>query len=267
MAGPDRTVGVLRLFTVERPAWTVEEAAGVLGVSTSSAYRYFATLTEAGLLTTVASGRYTLGPAIIQYDRQIQLTDPLLQAAKPVMADILGSAPAGSTVLLCRLFRDQVLCVHQATEADRQTRVSYERGRPMPLIRGATSLIILAHLPSRELRRLYESHCAQPGGADPGAGWDSFRADMARMRKAGHAVAYAEVDPDCIGIAVPILGDRRRVVGSLSYVVPMSERQAVARLTTLAATGAREIEHGMRVDPWDAGQAMDDTSARPDAAD
>jgi DNA-binding IclR family transcriptional regulator len=247
MAGSDRTISVLKLFTLDRSGWTVEEVAMALQVSVSSAYRYVAALTEAGLLTTSASGHYILGPAIIQYDRQIQLTDPLLRVAKPIMAEIMRFAPAGSTVLLCRIFRETVLCVHQVAEAA-EARVSYERGRPMPLFRGATSKIILAYLPLRDLRRLYEVHRAQITEAALGDAWEAFRRAMAEMRKAGHAITYAEVDPERIGIAVAILDDHRRVLGSLSYVIPASEERAIARLVSLAATGAREIEQGMRAD-------------------
>lgn len=261
MAGPDRTVSVLKLFTLGRPAWTVEEAANELQVSASSAYRYFATLVDAGLLTTVGSGRYTLGPAILQYDRQIQLTDPLLRVAKPVMADIMSFAPTGSTVLLCRIFRETVLCVHQAAEANSAARVSYERGRPMPLFKGATSKIILAHLPPRDLRRLYEIHRTEIGAARLGDEWGAFRTAMARMRKAGHAVTRAEVDPERIGIAAPILDDHRRALGSLSYVVATSEERAVARLAALAVAGAREIEEGMRTGPAVAGRAVREEAA------
>jgi DNA-binding IclR family transcriptional regulator len=146
--------------------------------------------------------------------------------------------------LLCRIFRDTVLCVHQV--AAPETRVSYERGRPMPLFKGATSKIILAHLPWRDLRRLYETHRAQISAAQLGDAWDIFRKNMAQMRRAGHAVTHAEIDPDRIGIAVPVLDDRHRVLGSLSYVTPACEERAVARLISLAATGAREIEAGMR---------------------
>jgi len=158
MAAPDRMISVLRLFTLDKPSWTVEKAALALEVSVSSAYRYFAALTEAGLLTSFASGHYVLGPAIIQYDRQIQLTDPLLRVAKPVMAEMIRFAPPSSILLLCRMFRESVLCIHQLTEPGAEIRVSYERGRPMPLFKGATSKIILSYLPSRDLRRLYAVH-------------------------------------------------------------------------------------------------------------
>lgn len=250
MASPDRTISVFKLFTLEKSEWTVEDAAVALHVSTSSAYRYFSALTDAGLLATVASGHYILGPAIIQYDRQIQLTDPLLQVAKPIMADLMRFAPTNSAVLLCRIFRETVLCVHQAIEADRQTPVSYERGRPMPLFRGATSKIILAHLPLRDLRRLYDAHRASIEEAALGEGWEVFRKTLATMRKAGHAVTYAEVDPGRIGIAAPILDSHSRVLGSISYVVSASEERAISRLVSLATTGAREVEQGMQAGAW-----------------
>ncbi len=248
MPGPDRTISVMKLFTLDKPGWTVEEAAAALQVSVSSAYRYFAALTEAGLLTPASSGQHILGPAIIQYDRQIQLTDPLLQVAKPIMAELVRFAPGSSTVLLCRIFRETVLCVHQATEVNPGTRVSYERGRPMPLFRGATSKVILAHLPLRDLRRLYEAHQDQIAEAALGNSWEAFRKAMATMRKVGHVITRAELDPGHIGIAAPILDDHSRILGSLSYVLPASEERAVARLVSLAATGAREIEEGMRAD-------------------
>lgn len=247
MAGPERTIAVLKLFTLETPEWTADQVATALRVSVSSAYRYLAILSEAGLLTTVKSGRYTLGPAIIQYDRQIQLTDPLLQIAKPVMIELLRFAPLGSVVLLCRLFRETVLCVHQVAEEDGPTRVSYERGRPMPLFRGATSKIILAHLQPRELRRLYATHSQAIAQTQLGDTWEEFRKNMTQIRKAGQLITHAEVDPERIGISVPILDDHRKILGSLSYVISAPEERVVPRLVSLAATGAREIEVGMRV--------------------
>jgi DNA-binding IclR family transcriptional regulator len=174
----------------------------------------------------------------------LQLTDPMLQLGKAVMADIMGYAPTGSTVLLCRIFRDTVLCVHQVVSGETAMRVSYERGRPMPLFRGATSKIILAHLPPRELRRLYGLHHVAIAAAKLGETWESFRTQMARMRKAGTATSFAELDPDVIGIAAPIIDDRKRVVGSLSYVIPIAEERIAPRLAAVVATGAREIGEG-----------------------
>ena len=40
MSGPDPAINVLKPFTLEKSAWTVEIAATALKVSVSSAYRY-----------------------------------------------------------------------------------------------------------------------------------------------------------------------------------------------------------------------------------
>src|SRR5215475_1244455 len=151
----DRLLSVLALFTLDRPEWTVDNAAAELEVSTTTAYRYFKQLTKAGLISPVSGASYTLGPAIIQMDRQIQISDPMLTAARPVMADLVQYAAEGATVLLCRLFHDRVMCVHQVMGRGPQEPVSYERGRLMPLFRGATSKIILACLPARTLKSLF----------------------------------------------------------------------------------------------------------------
>ena len=52
----DRMLAVLGLFTVERSEWTVDVAAEELGVSATTAYRYFKRLTNAGLLFALLGG-------------------------------------------------------------------------------------------------------------------------------------------------------------------------------------------------------------------
>lgn len=246
MAGPDRTISVLRLFTIETPAHSVEQVAQALDVSVSSAYRYMAALIDAGLLTPSAGGRYVLGPAIIELDRQIQLTDPLLHVARPIMAEMVGFAPPGGSVLLCRLFRETVLCVHREIAPGPVGAVSYERGRPMPLFRGATSKVILASFAARDLARLYKARAGAIAADGLGGSLDEFRRAMALIRKAGHALSRGEVDPGMFGIAAPIVGEGGRVCGSLSYVLPETEAADAPRLVTRAMEGAARIEAGLR---------------------
>jgi DNA-binding IclR family transcriptional regulator len=241
--GTDRSLTVLKFFTLDKPVWTAEEIARALDVSMSTAYRYVLALEEAALVTTASPGKYILGPAIIKLDRQIQLTDPLLAAARPVMEDISTYAPDGSVVLLCRSFGDCVLCMHQVHTKGPQSLVSYERGRPMPLFRGATSRIILAHQQLRILKKLYFSHMEEVRESGFGESWEVFRAAMAKLRKIGYAVSYGEVDLGRVGIATALLDEDRRVIGSLSYVVPDSTGgSSIPHLASILQTAAREIE-------------------------
>jgi len=67
-----------------------------------------------------------------------------------------------------------------------------------------------------------------------------------RMRRAGHAITCAELDSGSMGIAAAILDDNRRVLGSLSYVVPLAEEAVAGRLAALAMAGAAEVGQAMR---------------------
>ncbi len=243
----DRLLAVLGLFTIERPEWTVEDAAEQIGVSAPTTYRYFKRLTTAGLISPVSGASYTLGPAIIQMDRLIQIGDPMLRAARGVMHGLIQRAAEGSALLLCRLFHDRVMCVHQVLGRGPQQPVSYERGRLMPLFRGATSKIILAHLPPRTLKSLFEQSGEEVEAAGFGRSWDEFRSALAAIRRAGFVVTRGEIDPGRVGIGVPVFDRDRAILGSLSFA--LSDAKAsdalIARLAPLTIAGAREIERGM----------------------
>jgi DNA-binding IclR family transcriptional regulator len=251
----DRMLAVLALFTVEQPQWTVEAAAAELGVSVPTAYRYFRRLTTAGLISPVSSASYTLGPAIIQLDRQIQISDPMLRAARGIMQELIGHAAEGSTLLLCRLFHDCVMCVHQVYGRGPQEPVSYERGRLMPLFRGATSKIILAHLRPRSLHSLFDSNTAAIAQAGFGKSFEAFRAALAEMRRAGCVMTRGEIDAGRIGLAAPIFDRDGAILGSLSFALlaARTDDALIARLRPLVIAGAREIERLMNDEP--AGQA------------
>src|ERR1700728_1549710 len=154
MATADRLLSALGLFTLEEPEWTVERAAERLGASISTTYRYFSSLSAVGLIESLTAGLYVLGPAIVEYDRQIRLLDPLLKVSRPILQRLVEMADQKGVALLCRRYRQQVMCVHQEVGSGADPTVGYERGRPMGLVRGAASQVILAHLPSRLLKAL-----------------------------------------------------------------------------------------------------------------
>jgi DNA-binding IclR family transcriptional regulator len=246
VSSAEKVFAALGLFTPKRAVWTPERAAKALGVSRASAYRYFSILSEAGFLESGAGPGYTLGPAIVELDRQIRLNDPLVQVSVDLMNDLAETT--GGVILLCRLYRQRVLCIHQARGMAAPDFVSYERGRAMPLYRGATSKAILAFLPQRELTALVErdrSEIARAGLPPDGA---ALREALEPVRRQRLCLTDREVDPGACGAAVPLL-ERARVVGSLSVVLTVSARHdgkldRAARL--LVKAGHRieaELEH------------------------
>lgn len=206
-------------FTDEAPEWTVEDAASRLEIATSTAYRLFKALAGAGLIVAIASGRYVLGPAIIQLDRQIRLQDPLIRAAETTMKQVARESAVPATVLLCRLYRDQVICVHQETGGSPIHRVSYERGRLMPLHRGAASKIILAHIPARAARGYYEHNLKQIEKVGLGRAWEEVKRNLRIMRNSGICVTRDELDDGMMGMGCALFYPDDTVVGSLGLAL------------------------------------------------
>jgi DNA-binding IclR family transcriptional regulator len=220
MSGSDKLLAALGLFNGERSSWSVEAAAKQLGLGTSTTYRYFKSLADVGLIVAIAAGRYVLGPAITQLDRQTRLLDPLITVAKPIMQHLLKQLSADGVLLLCRLYKNQVMCVHQEARGSQTIAVSYERGKLMPLHRGAASKIVLAYLPARSVRRFHEENATDMAAVSLGKSWTDVKSSLFKIRAAGVVVAGAEIDPGVVGVGVPLFHPDGTIIGSLGLVIP-----------------------------------------------
>ena len=207
---------VLDVVEAGPASMSFESVHAALGYTRSTLYRYLRTLTDAGLLTSLGDVGYALGPRIAELDCAMRDRDALIAAARPVMAELARFVPG--IALLCRRYRDRVLCVHQDQGEARFTS-AYERGRARPLLRGAASRIILAHLRPAAIARL---HAADPAGfAASGLGHDlpSVRAALRDMRTRGWDATSGQVTPGITGVAAAVLDNGGAVLGSLSVSV------------------------------------------------
>lgn len=242
MAGFARFLAVLRLFDEHASAWTVPAISTALGVPASTVYRTVRDLVAGGFLEAGHEGLYRLGPAFIEYDRLLRLTDPLVAAGQSVLADVVAQARLPCVALLSRLYNDQVMCVADAAGRDTALRPSYERGRPMPLTQGATSKVILAHLPPRQLNRLL-GEGAEREGRDA-----ALRRDLSEIRKRGYCATASEIDPGLAGIAAPVIVREAGAIASLSLVAEDGALDDVQRrrLVLLVVSAASLITEALR---------------------
>lgn len=220
MATADKVLSILRLFSMERPEWTVDAVSAALSISSSSAYQYVGSLVDAGLLVANKSGRYTVGPAVIELDRLMRRFDPLIHEAQDALREITELHDGQAIGLLCRIYRFRVMCVDQYVMRAPSFAISYERGRPMPLARGAASKSILAHLGPRQLRRFYDSDPLGVESAGLGGDWESFKDAVRRLRKGGVVATAGELDQGLMGISAPVFDASGHVLGSIGLVVP-----------------------------------------------
>jgi DNA-binding IclR family transcriptional regulator len=226
----ERMLSVLDLFDLEHPEWTFDTIHARLGFSRSTLYRYLKTLIDAGFLTTFPGRGYTLGPRVIELDYQIVTTDPLIHVARPVMDELVSGFPG--VALLCRRYRQKVLCVHQETSTS-QVRSTYERGKARPMLAGAASLAILAHFSPYQLGKLYEEHPAEFKEAGLGETLPGVRDTLKRIRQKGWVHTEGQVNKGVTGVAAPIFDAKDEIIGSLSLTLP-EVGMAPERVETIA---------------------------------
>lgn len=208
-----RILQVLSLFARRPWPLTVEDIAQETGVSQSSTYRDVQELCRAGFLDPVIGAGYVLGPAFIEYDRLLRQGDTLIQTASGVMRRLLETTTQRATAILCRRYRDTVMCVHQEHGTAPHPITTYERGVAMPLFAGASSKVVLAHLDDRSLKRIYldneDTIRARLGHGD----WKTFKAEVRAIRRAGVVETVSEVASGRVGIAAPVVVNRQVIAG------------------------------------------------------
>ncbi|MGH7080907.1 MAG: IclR family transcriptional regulator, partial [Acetobacteraceae bacterium] len=239
MSSLERLLSVLEVFTEQKPIWTLDDIVGCLGLSRSQAYRYVRELANSALLMPIGRSRFVLGPKIIALDRQIRLCDPLLTASQPIMRDSIQRIGEG-ILTLSTLYRDRMMCIHQEPEAA-PLKVSYSRGRMLPLFLGSTSRVILAHIPERRLIALFLKHRPEISAAGLGEEWDEFRDRLREIRRAGVCVTHAAIDAGVICAAVPLFNGPNNIIGAICLVRPDHGDALGPSTVTILEHAARQI--------------------------
>lgn len=245
----DRAFEILDLIDENRPTVSPEEIAQKLGLTRSTTYRYLKVLCGIGFLMQIGRGAYSLGPRIVELERKIQISDPLLAAGRKVMPDHAAKVPS-SVLILCGLWGDRVLCLRQEPATHQDLQLSRARGLPFPLFKGAASLAILANLSPARIKSLYLYQSDEIGEAGLGDSWDAFRRRMGDIRRSGYCVTTGTFETNLAAIAAPVFSDEGTILGSLTRVMPRGDgefethliegvRDAAQAITVLLSSGVQ----------------------------
>lgn len=232
-----RMLSTLDLFSTETPSLTVDQIASQLGVPKSTGYRYVQEMCKVGLLVRLDRS-ITLGPRIIELDRCIRDSDPVLRAALPPMRKL--AEQTGLEVFISKLYGHSIITVHTECMEYRQP-LRYGRGRPINVPRGASSKALVAFLPAARLRKLHQ----ELEGLDI-PDWDTFYEEAQQIRHAGFSRTTGQLNEGRTGVAAPILGRGRLVVASITALgsdsrMALFNEDAIAQLVmdTAQAISAR----------------------------
>jgi len=242
MAGIDRYARILNLFTVRRSTWTVMEISEELGTAASTIYRSVRELVNAGFLESTVDANFRLGSAILQFERIISATDPLIRAGSVFLETLVVQVDVPCSVVLARLHGEKVMCVAEARSDNFTTKTSYERGRPMPILKGATSRAILAGMDSRKRKKLLKKLSGYAAFDD-----EKLARDLEFIRKHRFCLSRGEIDKGLVGMASPVRNKSIGIDASLSIILEDKNLDDAlqARLLSILATNSKLIENYM----------------------
>lgn len=247
-----RLLQILDLFTLQHPRLHIDEVVASFGVGQSTAYRYLRELSDAGLVASQGKGYFSLGRRIVELERMLQLSDPLLLAGKPVL-DSLQEHCANRAFLLCTPYNGRVLCVYKIGAEEivldgQPMAIQRGRGTSFPLFRGAGSQVILAHMLPHQIKSLFLSNTAEIAESGLGATWKDFRTALAAIRKQGYARTLGRMNPGMYSVAVPVLKSDGRVAGSVLMLGAATEADAAMSLVPALHEKAARIAAGLDED-------------------
>lgn len=217
MSSTSRMLDILDFFTESKSKISLEDVTNHLNVSIPTGYRYLKELCEFGLLAKVESNSYILGPKIIKLDYQIRKIDPTIRLGIPILKELVNLI--GGEALLSSIYNDEIINIHSEKSTEFKYDLTYSRGNPHPMYKGATSKIIIANFAKNKIRKIYDQYEQSIVDEEIAPDWDTFYKKLMEFKKQEYAIAYGELDTSMIGIAAPIFVDKQ-IVGAITLVIP-----------------------------------------------
>jgi DNA-binding IclR family transcriptional regulator len=213
MSGFTRYNKILNLFSEQRSSWTVSEISDKLEAPSSTIYRIVRELVLSEFLESAAGAYFRLGPAFIKFNRTINLSDPLVRAGQPFLEKLANENPIVSVNVLARLYGNKVMCVADYKSPFFKNNTSYQKGKLMPLIYGATSRAIIMQVIGRRLDDLLKHEEFNNYNEK-----DTFLKNLKNDNKKEYCRTEGQVDKGLIGFAVPIKNKKLGIEASLSSI-------------------------------------------------
>lgn len=213
----DRLLDILLLFKEGEEYWSIEEIAHKLDLPKSTCYRLVRSLQARGFLEKAGTSSYQLGVTFMRLSSvAVSSNRDIRLMALPSMKRVAEALK--ESVSLMRLMNRQVVCV-ESIEGQYSLRVSIQHGRIQPIYAGASSRVLLAHLPESDwikylefpLRRYTENTITE---------FDALCENLRKVRRDGYAISDGEIDLGARAVAVPLIRGRDEVFAALSIEGP-----------------------------------------------
>jgi len=238
----ERACDVLRLFTRQKPRWTISELARHLNVPKSGVFRLVKTFVRKHFLQSGEdSYEYELGSAIWELTGTVSGTrERLVEKASPYLRDL--NKTTGLLVSLRVLENEQMVIVDRVEGSD-PVKVIFPVGTHQPLNHGAPGKLLLAYhyaansravdelISRRKITKLTDRTLTDS---------PRLEQELRKIRRLGYATSDGEAIRGTIGIAVPVWNSMSQVEAALALTAVESlcdMKQLMKFLPNLKRTG------------------------------
>ena len=238
----ERACDVLRLFTPQKPRWTISELARHLNVPKSGVFRLVKTFVRKHFLQSGEdSYEYELGSAIWELTGTVSGTrERLVEKASPYLRDL--NKTTGLLVSLRVLENEQMVIVDRVEGSD-PVKVIFPVGTHQPLNHGAPGKLLLAYhyaansravdelISRRKITKLTDRTLTDS---------PRLEQELRKIRRLGYATSDGEAIRGTIGIAVPVWNSMSQVEAALALTAVESlcdMKQLMKFLPNLKRTG------------------------------
>jgi IclR family transcriptional regulator, KDG regulon repressor len=236
---------ILDCFTIDRPEIGVREVARMTGLTTSTVGRLMTAMKERGILSQNQNSRgYALGMRLLTWTGVYLTALDIRTIAQPIMAELQQSTQ--ETISLYVLDGSDRVCVERL-ESPQNVRIIARLGRRLPLYAGSAGKAMLAFLPEQKIKEIVESSNLAPFTARTITDPTLLLQELDKVRQRGYAVSHGEWTQDASGVAAPVFGPNRDVIGALTISGPTQRftRDTIEKYAREVVNYAHEISKQM----------------------
>jgi DNA-binding IclR family transcriptional regulator len=209
-----------------------------VGLPTTTVHRILAVLVEEGLVTFDPGTKlyhlgielFTLGIAAHQFAIRDQFHSTLERIAEKT----------GDTAYLVMRSGSDALCVDRVIGSYPIQVLTFEIGERRPLGIGGGSIALLASLPDNQAEAIIAANASRYSSFKKKTPED-VRRMVSQCRRLGYGLSVRNVNPDTIGVGVPILNQQGQVIAAVS-VAGIAKRMGPSRQREITKLIKSEIK-------------------------
>jgi DNA-binding IclR family transcriptional regulator len=213
-------LGILDMFTHDRPEIGIGEMAQHLGLHRSTTSRLAATLAVAGYLEPAGEpGRYRLSGKLAELGELVAAEGDVRRAALPYLQDLVQSL--GETGHLAVLEGTDAVTI-EVVDGWQTVRMHSWVGKRSPAHCSSMGKALLAGLPAAEIDARYPQGRLEARTDKTITDAGELKRHLAQVRERGYAVDRQELEPHLCCVAGPVFDRTGTVVASISVSGPDS---------------------------------------------